>query len=277
MDHVLKVLLQFCKDYFGKYAPSKKDIHALISRLEREGEFKAPHEILDHQRWDDLTSEFAQHIMSAQEGGSELKTWGLILGALKAARVEGKVLVEARYLLGLGGGGETPDSGGSDGGSGSVSCSGREETEPPMTVGEMAAGEPTALSSKEDKRQESERSFCRPPPPYPDPSGGTLYPFSELRQCYLTQGGGGSSDLHGQDQLTAHKGRDQTNGPSNADRGHSPPSLVSPRGGSASDGVEEKEGTGFECRGRDHVADWYWIRSEALGKGIVPEAFPVTE
>ena len=95
MDHVLKVLLQFCKDYFGKYAPSKKDIHAFISWLEREGEVKAPHEILDHWRWDDLTSEFAQHIMSAQEGRSELKTWGLILGALKAARMEGKVLAEA--------------------------------------------------------------------------------------------------------------------------------------------------------------------------------------
>ena len=88
-------MLQFCKDYFGKYAPSKKDIHAVISRLEWEGEVKAPQEILDHQRWDNLTSAFAQHIMSAQEGGSELKTWGLILGVLKAARVEGKVLAEA--------------------------------------------------------------------------------------------------------------------------------------------------------------------------------------
>ena len=95
----------------------------------------------------------------------------------------------------------------------------------------------------------------RPPPPYPDPSGGTWYPLSELRQCYLTQGGGGSCDLHGQDQLSAHMGRDQTKGLSNADRGHSLPSLVSPR----SDSEEEKEGTGFECR----------------GKGIVPEAFPV--
>jgi len=95
MEHVLKVLLQFFKDYFGKYAPSKKDIHAVISRLEQEGEVKAPQEILDHRRWDDLTSAFAQHIMSAQEGGLESKTWGLILGALKAARAEGKGLVEA--------------------------------------------------------------------------------------------------------------------------------------------------------------------------------------
>ena len=70
-------------------------------------------------------------------------------------------------------------------------------------------------------------------------------------------------------------GRDQTKGPSNADRGHSLPSLVSPRGGSASDSVEEKEGTGFECRGRDQMTDWNRIRSEAEGKGIVPEAFRV--
>ena len=91
MDHVLKVLLQFCKDYFGEYAPSKKGIHALISRLEREGEVKAPHEILDHRSWDDLTSEFAQHIMSAQEGGSELKTWGLILrGGVESGQSGGK-------------------------------------------------------------------------------------------------------------------------------------------------------------------------------------------
>ena len=95
MEHVLKVLLQFCKDYCEKNAPSKKDIHAVISRLEREGEVKTPHEILDHRRWDDLTSAFTQHIMSAQESRSELKTWGLILGVLKAARVEGKVLAEA--------------------------------------------------------------------------------------------------------------------------------------------------------------------------------------
>ena len=59
MEHVLKVLLQFCEDYFGKYAPSKKDIHTVISWLEQEGEVKTPHEILDHWRWDDLTSEFA--------------------------------------------------------------------------------------------------------------------------------------------------------------------------------------------------------------------------
>lgn len=42
MEHVLKVLLQFCKDYCEKNAPSKKDIHEVISQLEQEGEIKAP-------------------------------------------------------------------------------------------------------------------------------------------------------------------------------------------------------------------------------------------
>ena len=97
MESVIKIILQLCKDYCGKYVPSKKEVTAVISRLEREGEVKAPHEILDHRRWDDLTSALTQHIMSTQKGGSELKTWGLILGAFKAAREEGKVLMEAPF------------------------------------------------------------------------------------------------------------------------------------------------------------------------------------
>lgn len=39
--------------------------------------------------------------MSVQKGGSELKTWGLILGVLKAAREERKVWEDARRLWGL--------------------------------------------------------------------------------------------------------------------------------------------------------------------------------
>jgi len=91
MEHVLKILLQFCKDYCKKNAPSKKVIHTVISWLEREGEIKAPQEIFDRRRWDDLTSALVQYVMNSQKGGLELKTWGLILGVLKAAREEGKV------------------------------------------------------------------------------------------------------------------------------------------------------------------------------------------
>ena len=101
MKHVLKVLLQFCKDYCRKNAPSKKDTHTIIPQLEQEGEIKAPQEIFDHRRWDDLTSVLAQYIVSAQKGGLELKTWGLILGVLKTAREEGKVLEDTRRLWGL--------------------------------------------------------------------------------------------------------------------------------------------------------------------------------
>ena len=91
MEPVIKVILQLCKDYCDKNIPSKKEVAAVISRLEQEGEVNAPQEILDHWRWDNLTSVLMQHIMSGQKGGSELKTWGLILGALKAAREEKKV------------------------------------------------------------------------------------------------------------------------------------------------------------------------------------------
>lgn len=98
MEHVLKVLFQFCKDYCGKNMPSKKDIQAVLSHLGHEGEIKSPQSILDHRRWDDLTSTLVQRVMSNQKGGLELKTWGLILGVLKAAREEGKVWEEARRL-----------------------------------------------------------------------------------------------------------------------------------------------------------------------------------
>uniref|UniRef100_Q7LZ15 Gag polyprotein (Fragments) n=1 Tax=Gallus gallus TaxID=9031 RepID=Q7LZ15_CHICK len=62
MDQVIKVLVQFCKDYCGKSAPSRKEIAAVLSLL-------------------------SQPAMASQKA-TELKTWGLILGALKAARVE---------------------------------------------------------------------------------------------------------------------------------------------------------------------------------------------
>ena len=163
MEAVIKVIAHACKTYRGKHIPSKKEIAAVLSLLEREGLLTSPHDICDHNNWDSITAALSQRAMVTQIT-AELKTWGLILGALKAARVEGQVLAEARYLLGLGGGGETPDPGGSDGGSGAVSCRGREETEPPMTAGEIAPAEPTALSSKEDKQQESGCPLSRPLP-----------------------------------------------------------------------------------------------------------------
>ena len=113
------------------------------------------------------------------------------------------------------------------------------------------------------------------PSPVSEPLRRNVVSFIRITSVLPDSRGRRKLWLHGQDQLSAHVGRDQTKGPSNADRGHSLPSLVTPRGGSVSDSVEEKEGTGFECRGGDQMTDWNWIRSEAEGKGIVPEAFPV--
>lgn len=199
MESVIKVILLLCKDYCGKNVPSKKEIAAVISRLEREGEVKAPQDILDHRRWDDLTSALAQYIMSAQKGGSELKTWGLILGTMKVAREQGELSAEARQLLGLGGGGETWDPVGSgEGGSGVVVvCRGQEEMKLLMTVSKMAPAEPTVPSPKEDKQQDGGCWLTHPPLPYLNSSGGTFYPLSELHQCSSSQGGGGGCDLMG--------------------------------------------------------------------------------
>lgn len=114
MERVIKVLSQFCKDYCGENVPSKKDITAVLSCLEQEGDLASPTDILDHHRWDVLTSALAQHTMSTQEAG-ELKTWGLILGALKTAREEGKAEDVACSLLGLGRGSGSTQLGGEGG------------------------------------------------------------------------------------------------------------------------------------------------------------------
>ncbi|XP_072184906.1 uncharacterized protein [Excalfactoria chinensis] len=162
MENVIKVLSQFCKDYCGKNVPTKKDITAVLSCLEREGELASPTDILDHHRWDVLTSALAQHTMSMQEAG-ELKTWGLILGALKTAREEGKVEDVACSLLGLGQG-----SGGTQlGGEGGIPPS-------PNAAGEdgskmvPAAPSPPA-GSLEDKGQDSANT-----PTVPKPDEGIL-------------------------------------------------------------------------------------------------------
>ena len=86
MDQVIKVLVQFCKDYCGKSTPSRKEIATVLSLLNELGELDSPRHILDSNRWDLLTSALCQRAMASQKA-TELKTWGLILGALKAAIV----------------------------------------------------------------------------------------------------------------------------------------------------------------------------------------------
>ena len=88
-------------EYCGKYPLSRKEIAAVLSRLEREGEIRSPNDVLNHQRWDSLTTVLAHHAMSAQKG-AELKTWGLLLGALRVAREDKNATGVAHLLLGIG-------------------------------------------------------------------------------------------------------------------------------------------------------------------------------
>ncbi|XP_015129708.2 uncharacterized protein LOC107050476 [Gallus gallus] len=90
MDQVIKVLVQFCKDYCGKSTPSRKEIATVLSLLNELGELESPRHVLDSSRWDLLTSALCQRAMASQKA-TELKTWGLMLGALKAAREEDKL------------------------------------------------------------------------------------------------------------------------------------------------------------------------------------------
>lgn len=100
MEAVIKVIVHACKIYNGKHAPSQKEIAAVLSLLEREGLLTSPHEIYDHNNWDSITAALSQRAMVTQKA-AEFKTWGLILGGLKAAREEKLAGERARELLGL--------------------------------------------------------------------------------------------------------------------------------------------------------------------------------
>ena len=100
MEAVIKVIVHACKIYNGKHAPSQKEIAAVLSLLEREGLLTSPHEIYDHNNWDSITAALSQRAMVTQKA-AEFKTWGLILGGLKAAREEKLASERARELLGL--------------------------------------------------------------------------------------------------------------------------------------------------------------------------------
>ena len=47
MESVVKVLLQLGKDYSSRDTPSKKELAAIVSRLEREGVCEDPRDILN--------------------------------------------------------------------------------------------------------------------------------------------------------------------------------------------------------------------------------------
>lgn len=102
MESVIKVFLQACKMYCGKSAPSKKEVTAMLALLQREGLLTSLADIYEPGKWDTLSTALSQHAMSTQKA-AVLKTWVLILGALKAAREEKGAMSAVRIWLGLGG------------------------------------------------------------------------------------------------------------------------------------------------------------------------------
>ncbi|XP_021239576.1 endogenous retrovirus group K member 5 Gag polyprotein-like [Numida meleagris] len=61
MERVIKVLLQLCKDYYGKASPSREEIAAVLTRLEQEGSLPHPEAVLDPEMWDSLTVALATY------------------------------------------------------------------------------------------------------------------------------------------------------------------------------------------------------------------------
>ncbi|XP_072187129.1 uncharacterized protein [Excalfactoria chinensis] len=177
MEQSIKAVSQLCKLYCDKKAPSKKEIAAVLSCLEQEGELSSPKDILDYRKWDSLTTALAQHVMNARKA-AELKTWGLILKALKAAREEGKFIEDARMLLGF-----SPDRGrvGQPGEGDSVSRY-PEDRQPQPAV---APAVPATPPPNKDKPQDGDSELTAPlpdrekdaPPPYPATPRRSLYPL----------------------------------------------------------------------------------------------------
>nr|AAC60725.1 polyprotein [Rous-associated virus type 1] len=107
MEAVIKVISSACKTYCGKTSPSKKEIGAMLSLLQKEGLLMSPSDLYSPGSWDPITAALSQRAMVLGKSG-ELKTWGLVLGALKAAREEQVTSEQAKFWLGLGGGRVSP-------------------------------------------------------------------------------------------------------------------------------------------------------------------------
>ncbi|XP_021257629.1 uncharacterized protein LOC110401160 [Numida meleagris] len=170
MEQVIKVLLSFCKVYCGKNSPSEKEIAAVLSRLEREDMIKTPRDILNYQKWDAFTMALAQRAMSVRKS-AELKTWGLILGALKAAREEKQFSDTVRVLLSLGQDpgnsfGDSLDPGGPSRPGESVSCRNPKDG---LSVQE-APPLPFIDSCDAARVEQSQASAPAPLPPQPAPA-----------------------------------------------------------------------------------------------------------
>ncbi|XP_052530066.1 uncharacterized protein LOC128076442 [Tympanuchus pallidicinctus] len=164
MEAVIKVILHACKIYCGKNVPSKKEISATLSLLEKEGLLSSPSDLYDSDKWDSFTAALSQRAMLTQKA-AEFKVWGLILIALKKAKEEKIAGDRAKELLGLGPGG------------GLVSPT--DSPEGKMALTPSAPPETTTLEIKKNEVKQ-ERSYHKEedPPPYPARS---IYP--SLKPC----------------------------------------------------------------------------------------------
>ena len=176
MDSVLRVVLQIWKTYCGKNAPSKKDIAAVASCLESARLLPSPGVLLDSGRWDSFTEALLQRA-ARKHKAKELKTWGLVLGALKAAREEKQVQAIAKGVFGL----DSGTSGVSGGAGDLLSCSdsGSKMASATPADSKMAMA---ALETTPEKKAEAESSK-EAPPSYP-----RLYP--SLQSFHSPEGGG---------------------------------------------------------------------------------------
>lgn len=170
MEAVIKVILHACKLHCGKQAPSKKEVTAVLSLLEKEGLLTNPSDLYNPGRWDGITAALSQRSLATRKV-SEFKVWGLILEALKAAREEKLANQRARDILGL-------ETGGGRGGS--------LDSLTDSVQGKMAPAPPNTPvpSPKTDIPEGSpEQEDTPPPPPYPNSS----YPSLD---AYRDEGGG---------------------------------------------------------------------------------------
>lgn len=177
MEAVIKVILHACKTHCGKDVPSKKEIAAVISLLEKEGMLTSPSDLYDPNNWDALTKALSQRVLATRKV-TEFKVWGLVLEALKAAREEKIAGDRARELLGLGARGT---------GGGLISPTDPKEEKMAPTPLAPTDVTPSRTKKEEVEQDHSAPEYTPPPPPYP---ARRLYPSLK---SFMDEGGGGPS------------------------------------------------------------------------------------
>ncbi|XP_072186584.1 uncharacterized protein [Excalfactoria chinensis] len=176
MDSVIKVVSRVCKTHCVRNVPSKKDIAAVISCLEVAQILPSPSNLLDSERWDSFTAAMLHRAMHEYKA-EELKTWGLVLGALKAAKEEKQVQAIATGVFGLDTGTSGVPGGAEESLSGGDSAPKMAPATPAVFTMAMAAPETTP----EEKAEVV--SSGEAPPYYP-----RLYP--SLQSFYSPEGDG---------------------------------------------------------------------------------------